>query len=554
MEEGMRSLFLIVGLATLSIPSVAQWERITSPVAGSDFLSAMVSSQENLFVSGIHQNTGTNYIVRSPDLGVTWLRADSTIPFQVNGSDVLSMTSIGNRVFAGTGIGVYRSTDLGATWTKGGTFAGYTEAYSLGVKDTTLYVGYYNVARSTNYGTSWTPAQFGLPASITMAVVATGNYIFAASDGVYRSTDGGVNFSSINARIGSVNTMDLVLSGTTLFAANVDSGVFRSTNYGANWQLVNTGLVGQARRASRLLAGPGMVFVWTDSGMYATNNNGASWVMAADQELYTSPMAIRGDFVFAKGAFGLMRHPLYDFFPVGSVSSDVTGPGTYSFNSGGNITGVTLNLTSVPYATMLTVNRFDGAAVSPSFSGTPPATTSGYRWLISAGLAGYTVTGTIRISLSAFGAGVADPTSVKIYKRPSSGMGTFVELPTTYDAGTNELVATITGFSEFILGGSAGALDVEDSPAVPDRFALFQNYPNPFNPTTVIRYEVPVAGEVRLSVYDLLGREVAILVNKNQGQGKYDVRFDATGLASGIYLYRLVAGKFTQTHKMALLK
>lgn len=89
---------------------------------------------------------------------------------------------------------------------------------------------------------------------------------------------------------------------------------------------------------------------------------------------------------------------------------------------------------------------------------------------------------------------------------------------------------------------------------VPSGFRLSQNYPNPFNPTTVIRYELPASGDVRLSVYDILGREVRMLVNEKQAAGSYEVKFDASGLASGVYLYRLTSGPFVETHKMVLVR
>jgi GH35 family endo-1,4-beta-xylanase len=91
-------------------------------------------------------------------------------------------------------------------------------------------------------------------------------------------------------------------------------------------------------------------------------------------------------------------------------------------------------------------------------------------------------------------------------------------------------------------------------------FALSQNYPNPFNPVTVIKYTVGVASgrgqvaSVRLVVYDLLGREVAALVNEQKAPGAYETTFDASGLASGIYIYRLTAGSFVQSKSMVLVK
>lgn len=85
-------------------------------------------------------------------------------------------------------------------------------------------------------------------------------------------------------------------------------------------------------------------------------------------------------------------------------------------------------------------------------------------------------------------------------------------------------------------------------------FTLVQNYPNPFNPTTNIQYSIPTEGLVTLKVYDLLGREVATLVNESKTAGNYSVNFDASTLASGTYIYQLIAGEFLSTKKMLLIK
>ena len=90
--------------------------------------------------------------------------------------------------------------------------------------------------------------------------------------------------------------------------------------------------------------------------------------------------------------------------------------------------------------------------------------------------------------------------------------------------------------------------------AIPSAFALTQNYPNPFNPTTTIQYELPEAAYVTLNVYDLHGREVAALVSGRFPAGKYQFEWDASGLASGVYYYRLQANKFVETKRLILLK
>ncbi|MDP4192075.1 MAG: T9SS type A sorting domain-containing protein, partial [Bacteroidota bacterium] len=83
---------------------------------------------------------------------------------------------------------------------------------------------------------------------------------------------------------------------------------------------------------------------------------------------------------------------------------------------------------------------------------------------------------------------------------------------------------------------------------------LAQNYPNPFNPSTSIKYSIPQNSMVSLKVYDILGKEVASLVNEQKSAGSYEVNFNANSLSAGMYIYELKAGNFTQTKKMMLIK
>jgi hypothetical protein len=96
--------------------------------------------------------------------------------------------------------------------------------------------------------------------------------------------------------------------------------------------------------------------------------------------------------------------------------------------------------------------------------------------------------------------------------------------------------------------------DVEDHPGAPQNYDLSQNFPNPFNPTTVIKYQLPFASNVTLVVYDMLGREVSVLVNERKDAGYHEVKFDSNGLSSGLYFYRIEAGSFVRTRKLLLLK
>lgn len=93
-----------------------------------------------------------------------------------------------------------------------------------------------------------------------------------------------------------------------------------------------------------------------------------------------------------------------------------------------------------------------------------------------------------------------------------------------------------------------------DSPDMPTRFSLGQNYPNPYNPTTTINFDVPKASHVTLSVFNVLGQEVANLVDMEMEAGSHQVEFDGSGIASGVYFYRIAAENFSQTRKMVLVK
>jgi hypothetical protein len=110
----------------------------------------------------------------------------------------------------------------------------------------------------------------------------------------------------------------------------------------------------------------------------------------------------------------------------------------------------------------------------------------------------------------------------------------------TLDANTITQPATLTA--------------VKNSSSISREFVLFQNYPNPFNPITIISYQIPVSGKVSLKVFNVLGNEVAELVNGVQSAGKFNIIFDGSKFSSGVYFYQLMDGPFMETKKLVLLK
>ena len=128
--------------------------------------------------------------------------------------------------------------------------------------------------------------------------------------------------------------------------------------------------------------------------------------------------------------------------------------------------------------------------------------------------------------------------------------------------GTDLVVATtVWGSGLYILSGPPATTSdpptptaVEEGDAIPIAYALQQNYPNPFNPSTEIHFDLSEAAKVQLVVYDVMGWEVARLVDGVLPAGQHRATWEATGLPSGTYLYRLTAGVFTETKAMTLLK
>jgi len=104
----------------------------------------------------------------------------------------------------------------------------------------------------------------------------------------------------------------------------------------------------------------------------------------------------------------------------------------------------------------------------------------------------------------------------------------------------------------FVAGDSL--VGINDETSAPLEFSLSQNYPNPFNPATIIKYSIPQSGKVSLKIFDLLGKEIAEIVNEQQDAGRHEVAFEAFGLSSGFYFYRLTSGTMTSTKKMLLIK
>jgi hypothetical protein len=123
------------------------------------------------------------------------------------------------------------------------------------------------------------------------------------------------------------------------------------------------------------------------------------------------------------------------------------------------------------------------------------------------------------------------------------------------DAFSSENISRIPAGYRFVHGTDpCSTTDIIDYEPIPENFFIYQNYPNPFNPTTKISWQSPIGSWQTLKVYDLLGNEVATLVNEYKPAGNYEIIFNASGLSSSVYIYQLIVGNYIQTRKMVILK
>jgi len=184
---------------------------------------------------------------------------------------------------------------------------------------------------------------------------------------------------------------------------------------------------------------------------------------------------------------------------------------------------------------------------SPSNGATGVSTSPTLSWNASSGATSYR----LQVSTDSSFLSVVVDRIVTSTSQQLSGLASsttyYWRVNATNSAGTSNW-SSVWSFRTVALSGA-----VADE-TVPDQFDLRQNFPNPLNPSTTISFNIPQQSHVKLVVYDVLGREVRTLVDEEKAPGRYTVDFDASNFPSGVYLYRMVAGNFTQVRKMVLVK
>jgi len=398
----------------------------------------------------------------------------------------------------------------------------------------------------------WIQITNGLPGTGVSSLGSKGNNIYAGtlSNGIYLSSNNGLNWQQcLNLSI-NTNTNSIVSDSNFIFAGVGTSlgGLYRSQNDGASWisVLPNLNITSIAISGNKVYAGHERMA--SPTGVYFSSNNGTSWVQTSLNNKSIGAILIKGNTVFA-GARG-------------------TGGGVYYTNDSGN----TWNSTSLVNKNICCLavvgsNLFAGTAASGD--GVYISTDNGLTWT-------HTALYYETFSLISYGNCIFAGTSANgVYMSTDNGAGwiqknqgftefsfvytmliknNYIFAGTAYNSIWRRSVSEITGINNL-------------SSEIPEKFSLSQNYPNPFNPTTKIRYQITRQGGsstnnklVTLKVYDILGKEVEILVNEKQAPGTYEVSWNArhggsSSYPSGVYYYQLsVDNVQLAIKKMVLIK
>jgi hypothetical protein len=414
---------------------------------------------------------------------------------QTNGPYMGRITCLavsGANLFAGTGGGgVFRSIDNGRNWTVVNNGLTNRDVRSLTVSGANLFAGTWgSIFLSTDNGAGWKRINSGLTAVTDIAVIP-------ASDG----TGGSKIFAS--------TTLSFDLWQWAVYGG----GIFLSTDNGSTWESINDGLMNKDVFALAVMGKD--LFAGTDRGVHRLNGNGTSWTRVGLDDISVSALAVNGLSLFA----GTVDYGLH-IFDDGAYGK---GYGVWFTTNNGsswqNRYGEPVTSMDIHDLALVSNGAGGNKIFAATSNGVFFSDDNGKSWApVSTGLRDTTVS-----ALAVAGANLfAGTESGCVWRRP---------------------------LSEMIRTG------VEETPeTMPAGCSLEQNYPNPFNPGTKIGFTIPRSETVTISVYDLLGREVAVLENSTLPPGYHEVMFNGMDLASGVYFYRIQAGGFTRTRKMHLVR
>lgn len=529
-----------------------------------------------LLIGSAHSNNLSVYI--STNYGESWSPGT-----QVNTYPVHIVSSGSNIFSASHSLGIYRTTNSGANWIPVNSgLTNYKINRLFANISQVLAATDSGVFRSTNNGNNWAKIGFDNKRITEVSVTSSGIVLAAVTgEGIFRSSNNGTNWVSSSAGFNCNGIASVSASGSNLFAGTAYNGLLRSTDNGNSWLKLSGGFKGSA--CELVFTAPGNVLLaQSDSGLFRSTNNGNNWQMLMSGFIsFNNIVSNQNGMLFASGSYpsfgvwkstnnGLNWEMTDPNFMSSVYSLCVTQNGNlFAGTSGGGVYRSTNNgttwLQAQPYASVVSLTAAPNGyvygcfnSVSGGQNGIYRSTNYGVNWSII-GLAN-----TDHFFLKSNSAGhifAGGFYGSGVFRSTNNGLNWFEVNSGIY----NKMITTVYfdnagfGYAGTYYGGlyktnisTIGLLNI--STEVPNSFSLKQNYPNPFNPVTNIEFSVPEKSFVRLTVFDVTGRVVEILVNQELKAGIYKSDWNAANYSSGVYFYRLTSDGFTDTKRMVLLK
>jgi len=366
----------------------------------------------------------------------------------------------------------------------------------------------------------------GLERQYISSLIVKGNNIFAGTEnGIFISTNNGDNWSETAPLYNWIFSLtcneNSIFSGTEL-------ELFHSTNNGNNW--TRTGWNYYIGVSALSINGNSIIAGTSGIGICISTNNGSNWVFGNFPLDYVYTLTSNMYFSFAGNNDGVYR------------STDK---------------GFVWTLTGLNIPTISLVSNGSNIYAGTDHSGVYFSSNNGTSWFPTALDTG--VVTSLEINGSILVAGFDHG---GIYLSSDNGMNWaqknqgFDTLPTIY---------SLKIFNNYIYAGTYGnslwcrplseMIGIQNiSMEVPAAFSLSQNYPNPFNPSTTIKFSIPKSSAIKLTIFDITGRELEVLVNETLAAGTYQTEWNASSYSSGIYFYKLQSGNYSETKRMILVK
>ena len=538
-------------------------------------------------------------IFRSTDGGITWNQAH-----QLPQGTILRAMAVhpGGALFVGVeffgmqgnrGGRVLRSLDDGVTWTA--VLQTDRAVWSLAVSPAgRIFAGTENRVHYSDDGTTWQSLELSGGRVQTLSSSTAGRLLAGTkTDGVLYSDDDGATWSQ--SPLPAVDVRNLFITGNgDIYANGVDPGldeffgIFRSRDRGESWTLLDPPAPDAAAWIILAIGPENYLYASAVSALYRSTDAAQTWEKLADFEPSALGFSARGDLLAAIGVWGLSRSADGGLTWQSTSLNDMiilafalTGNGTLFAGGLGGVYRSTdhgMNWTTVlsleTMVTALAVNSrdhiFAGTARFSSGVGTYTggrlyrSTDGGQTWeqlpLPPATVSFILITPEDHLYVAAW----HDPfagTAGGIFFSADDGT-TWSKVMSGLPA--EDVLTLALSPDGYLFAGTEGAgvfrsvdrITAVESPEVnvPVAFRLYQNYPNPFNPGTTIRFALPKTGHVTLKIYNLLGQEVATLVDERLAAGEHRVTWQPHNLPGGVYLYRLQAGEYREVKKMVLMR